>query len=173
MPMQQEDRLNAESGLYPQKMLEVLLSHEVARSKRYPNPISLIYLALRFAETPSEDVMDSARLLVANTLHSKLREVDMPGHFEGNYMVILPSTEEKGARTAAQRLLQQLRGKQVTRSAREYELAICVGVASHLGGPQISTAELLSQCASALWEAQRRGAHSLVLFSELQTSPAT
>ena len=46
--MDQQQRLDAKSGLFPQSMLETLLAHEVASARRYPSPISLIYFALRF-----------------------------------------------------------------------------------------------------------------------------
>jgi hypothetical protein len=44
---------------------------------------------------------------------------------------------------------------------------MCIGVASHAGGPNISAAQLLSDASSALWEAQRRGPKSLVVFAEM------
>jgi diguanylate cyclase (GGDEF)-like protein len=165
-----EPRLDVELGLYPQPILQTLLVHEVARIKRYPSPLSLMYLALQFSSSPTDDIIHSARLWLANLLHSRLREVDMPGHFEGNYMVALPNTDITGARTAASRLIKMVRGKQRSLQGREYEIAICVGIATLDGGPSASLAELLSQTASALWEAERRGPQSLVTFDELTSS---
>jgi diguanylate cyclase (GGDEF)-like protein len=162
-------RLNEESGLYTQPILQALLAHEIARIKRYPATLSLMYVALQFPTPPNEDILSSAKLQLANVLHSRLREVDMPGHFEGNYLVGLPNTETAGARTAASRLIHQIRGKHISRLTNEYEVSISIGIASHAGGPTASLAELLSQTASALWEAARIGPQTIVCFDEIST----
>jgi hypothetical protein len=96
--MEQEARLNAESGLYPQKMLESLLDSEVMRAKRYPGPLSVLYLGLRFDENPSPDVLESAQSFLADILQASLREVDMPGHYQGNYLVVMPASDADGAK---------------------------------------------------------------------------
>jgi diguanylate cyclase (GGDEF)-like protein len=162
-----DHRLDEESGLYTQTILQALLRHEVARIKRYPAPLSLMYVALQFQTSPNEDIYRSAQLFLANILHSRLREVDMPGHFEGNYLVALPNTDKVGTRTAATRLIQQTHGKQISRQAIEYKVSICIGITSHGGGETISLAEMLSQAASALWEAERRGPESLAFYDEI------
>ena len=165
--MEKNPRLNSESGLYPQKMLESLLDDEVLRAKRYPGPLSVLYLGLRFEENPSPDVLNSAQACLAGILHSGLRDVDMPGHYQGNFLVVMPASDAEGARKAAQRLVDQFQGKQVTRELREYGLSVCAGVASHPGGEGISSIELLSRASSALWEAHRRGPQNLVVFDEM------
>jgi diguanylate cyclase (GGDEF)-like protein len=166
--MEQESRLDSESGLYPQKMLESLLDSEVLRAKRYPGPISVLYIGLRFDEDPSSDILESARAFLTNILHTGLREVDMPGHYQGNYLVVMPESDAEGARKAAQRLVDKFQGKQVTRELNEFGVSICAGVASHPGGEGINTQELLSRASTALWEAHRRGPRNLVMFDEIQ-----
>ncbi len=161
-------RLDPRSGLFSQKLLETLLSHEVIRSRRYPSPISLLYCALRYPKDASEQVVESAQLVFTNLLQSKIREADLPGLFEGNYMVIMPATDGAGARVAAERLLADFRGAQVTRDAEPFEMSICIGVSSHKGGEGISISQLLSDASTALWEAQKRGPKSLVIFDEIK-----
>ncbi|MBN1438139.1 MAG: diguanylate cyclase [Anaerolineales bacterium] len=166
--MDQDARLDKETGLYPQKMLESLLDNEVLRAKRYPGPVSVLYIALRFAEDPSKEVLDSARSFMADMLHAGLREVDIPGHYQGNYMVVMPESDIEGARKAAERLADKFRGKQVTRELHEYGVSICAGMASHPGGEGITSTELLSRASVALWEAHRRGPQQLVVFDEIK-----
>jgi diguanylate cyclase len=166
--MEQEARLDKSSGLYPQKMLESLLDGEVLRAKRYPGPLSVLYLGLRFDENPSPDVLESAQSFLADILQAGLREVDMPGHYQGNYLVVMPESDAEGARKAAERLVDKFQGKQVTRQLQEYRVSVCAGVASHPGGEGISSIELLSRASSALWEAHRRGPRNLVLFDEIK-----
>jgi diguanylate cyclase (GGDEF)-like protein len=166
--MEQEARLDKSTGLYPQKMLESLLDGEVLRAKRYPGPLSVLYLGLRFDENPSPDVLESAQSYLADILQAGLREVDMPGHYQGNYLVVMPESDAEGARMAAERLVDKFQGKQVTRQLQEYRVSVCAGVASHPGGEGISSIELLSRASSALWEAHRRGPRNLVLFDEIK-----
>ncbi|MBN1438140.1 MAG: diguanylate cyclase [Anaerolineales bacterium] len=170
--MNGNDRLDQQSGLFPQKMLETLLIHEIVRSRRYPSPVSLIHFSISFPEPSSEQIVESARLFIANLLHSKLREADLPGHYEGDYLVILPATDGAGARTAAQRILKELGGSLVTRTAEHFKISACIGVSSHAGGAGISASHLLSEAAAALGEARRRGPNSLVLFDEIRAKRA-
>jgi hypothetical protein len=165
--MEQQMRLDAKSGLFPQSMLEMLLAHEVARSRRYPSPISLIYFAPYFPKDPSPQIIESAQILVANHLHKAIREADLPGQYEGNYLVIMPATESAGAKKAARRILEDFPPSQITRTAELYELSLCIGIASHAGGPEISVAQLLSNASTALWDAQSRGPKSLVVYEEM------
>ncbi len=160
-------RLDASSGLFSQKMLETLLIHEAVRSRRYPSPVSLLYFALRFPKESSDQIVESAQLFIANLLHARLREADLPGHYEGNYMVIMPATDGTGAKTAAERLLADLCGSLMTRTAEQFDISINIGVASHPGGEGISASRLLSEASTALWEAQRHGPKSLVVFEEM------
>jgi diguanylate cyclase (GGDEF)-like protein len=165
--MEQEQRCDATSGLFPQAMLETLLSHEVNRSRRYPSPISLIYFALHFPKDPSPEIVESAKMLLVTHLHASMRDADIPGHYEGNYMVVMPATDYAGAKSAAERMLEKFPRSQITRTAELFNLSMCIGVASHAGGPNISAAQLLSDASSALWEAQRRGPKSLVVYAEM------
>lgn len=167
--MESADRLEKTSGLFPQKMLEGLLHHEVVRSARYPSPISLLYLALCYPDNASAAVIESAQLVFANLLHSKLRESDLPGHYKGNYLVILPATDSAGARVAGERLLTAFKSSQVTRTAERYEISVNVGICSHPGGEGISVSDLAEGASAALSEARRRGPKSLVVHGEMRT----
>jgi diguanylate cyclase (GGDEF)-like protein len=164
-------RLDPRSGLFSQKLLETLLSHEVIRSRRYPSPVALLYFALRYPKDASDQVTESAQLIFTNLLQSKIREADLPGLYEGNYLVIMPATDGAGARVAAERLLADFRGEQITREAVPFEMSVSIGVSSHNGGEGISASQLLSDASMALWEAQKRGPKSLVLFEEMKAEP--
>jgi diguanylate cyclase (GGDEF)-like protein len=166
--MEQDARLDAESGLYPQKMLESLLNGELLRARRYSKPTALLYIGLCFDENPSPEIMESAHSYLTHILHTGLREVDMPGYYQGNFLIIMPESDAGGARKAAQRLVDKFQGGQITRELNEHGVSICAGVACHPGGDGITADELLSRASSALWEAHRRGPCTLVVFDELK-----
>jgi hypothetical protein len=165
-------RLDERSGLFSQKMLETLLTHEVIRSRRYPNPVSVMYFGLLFPGPASEQILESAQLMFTNLLQSKLRDADLPGHYEGNYLVIMPATDGEGARRAADRLLADFSGSQVTRQAEPFEFSVSIGISSHPGGEGISASRLLSEASTALWEAQKRGPKNVVLAGGSAAKPA-
>jgi diguanylate cyclase (GGDEF)-like protein len=168
--MAEVSRLDPESGLYPQRMLERLLANELSRSRRYPNPLSLVYIGLRFEENPTPSMLATAQLLLTNLMHSRLREVDMPGHYQGNFLVIMPLADEAGARSAAERMVEQIQATRLAKSGEEgvTPFSICIGVVTHPGGGDVSPEELLSRVSSALWEAHRRGPHSIVVFEGVE-----
>jgi hypothetical protein len=81
------DRIDQTSGLFPQKILERLFLRDVVRSRRYPSPLSAFSFAIRYPIDASADVVESPKLVMANLLDYKLWEVDLPGHYDGNYLV--------------------------------------------------------------------------------------
>lgn len=167
--MEKEQRLNEKSGLYPQRMLERLLANEMIRSQRYPNPLSLLYIALRFDQSPSPETLENAHVLLTNILHSRLREVDMPGHYQGNYLVIMPLSDAEGARVATERLIEQIRDGSAGHTGNGSDFSICAGVVSHPGGDGMTPEELLSRASSALWEAHKQGPHTVVVFDAAES----
>ncbi len=166
--MEQEARLDPKTGLYPQKMLESLLDGELLRARRYPSPLALLLIGLSFDESPTPEVLESAHSYLTDVLHTGLREVDMPGYYQGNYLIVMPESDAGGARKAALRLVEKFQGKQVTRELNEFGVSICAGVAFHPGGDGITKDELLSRASSALWEAHRRGPRTLILFDDMK-----
>jgi diguanylate cyclase (GGDEF)-like protein len=169
--MDQADRLDRSSGLFPQPMLETLLVHEVNRSRRYPSPVSILLLSVHPPEECPQKIVDSAHFYVADLLNSILRESDLPGLYEGNYLVVLPATGGAGARTAAERLQKAAAGPKTSRDAEPFEISLCIGVASHPGGEGISAARMLAAASAALREARTRGPGSLVASDEMAGQP--
>jgi diguanylate cyclase (GGDEF)-like protein len=167
-----ELRLDEKTGLYTEKMLEMLLAREIIRVRRYPRPLALMHFALRFKEQATQEILDSTNLVVANTLHATLREVDMPGHYQDNFLVVMPETDIDGVRKAGNRFLQQIQSRQSTLADALVPFGICAGITSQPGGPELTMAEMLSQAATALWEAQKRGPQNLVLYDEIVGSAA-
>jgi PleD family two-component response regulator len=169
--MDQADRLDRSSGLFPQPMLETLLVHEVNRSRRYPSPVSILLLSVHLLQECPQLIVENAHFCVADLLNSQPRESDLPGQYDGNYLVVLPATGGAGARTAAERLQKAAAGPKTSRNAEPFEISLCVGVASHPGGAGISAARMLAAVSAALREARARGPGSLVASDEITEQP--
>jgi len=170
--MEKSDRFGSSSGLFPQKMLEILLAHEVNRSRRYPSPVSVCLLSLQFSQGSPADFVEHGQGTVARLLNAAVRESDLPGWYQGNYLVVLPATHCAGARIAAERLMTSICESSPFRDSGALEAAINIGISSHPGGEGISMSRLLSDASSALAEARHRGLRTIVAFGEIEGKPA-
>jgi diguanylate cyclase (GGDEF)-like protein len=155
------------SELLHQELLESMLIREVVRSRRYPNPLSLLYFALWFPKESTPEIIDRARRVVVDLLHTEIREVDLPGYYEGDFLVILPATDSAGARILAERLRTFFGGRPDASHDKPFDISVTIGMTSHPGGEGISAYRLLSEAAAALKEARKRGPRSLVAFEEI------
>jgi diguanylate cyclase (GGDEF)-like protein len=165
-----QERINHTTGLYNEMLFDVLFNHEVVRAKRYPSPTTLLRLGICLDQT-GEDILETATLNVAHVLNSSLRQVDVPAHCGANFWVLLPATEEEGGIIVAQRLIERLTTEQATRSNHRFWMSLCIGLASHPGGPAITAGELIVQSTHALEEAMKRGKNLLVTYRELVRIP--
>ena len=170
--MEKADRLGSSYGLFPQNMLEILLAHEVNRSRRYPNPVSVLQLSLQFSQGSPAQFVESGQAAVIRMLNSTLRESDLPGQYQGNFLIVLPATQCTGARIAAERLMAAISGTPPFRDSGIIEVAVNIGIASHPGGEGISMSRLLSETSSALVAARHRGLRTIVTFGEIEGQPA-
>jgi len=157
-------RLNRASGLLAQSMLLRLLDHEAAQAQRHNTPIAVIRLAIQLDAGLDEAAARVPQQILAQILNTQLRAVDLPGHLEDEYLIIMPITTEAGGRALAARLA---RAFAAISSNAPFQPALCVGLAGHPGGPDCSANALADQATTALREAQRLGPHNIVSYSDL------
>ena len=162
-------RLNRSTGLWAKPLLERLIQHEVARALRYSAPLTLVRVAIYAPERSDETALKTLNAMVANILNTHLRAVDMPGHYDGDYLIVLPNTDEAGAHIVAARLAHTVSVLQMP-AGFELQPAVCIGLASLPGGAVAEPSALIAQTAVALDEARRRGAHAVVAVSQLNRS---
>jgi hypothetical protein len=125
-------------------------------------------LSLRSDAALDEDSQRSTDQLVGQLLNTQLRAIDLPGHLEGSYLIVLPITTEAGCRAVAVRLVRAVAGLHLPYPAHHVGLALCAGVASHPGGRLCDGNRLSDHAGAALGEAVRRGPHSVVSYSEIE-----
>ena len=166
--MVNKDRINNTTGLFTHSLVEILLHHEIIRAQRYPAPLTLLRLALHIRQ--GDYPHDLAHLLIAELLNTNLRDTDVPGHFDKDYIVILPATPLLGGLTVASRLTHHAKILHPVEQGYDdhFDLAVCIGLSSHDGGNAMDADDLLRQASVALDEAKRKGGHSVVSFNELK-----
>jgi GGDEF domain-containing protein len=161
------ERLNKKTGLYTQEILEILMFHEIARVERYPIPLAIIRIAAEYTNKPVYEVIEGAKMAVAHILSSNLRVADVPGHYENDYILLLPVTDEPGAKVVAGRINKLLFGHQPLRNGGQLDLIPFMGIASIPQGAIITVDDFVARATIALNEARRRAPGSIVAYSEV------
>jgi len=144
------------TGLLNQRGIMLALEPQVARSRRYNNPMSIIMM-----EVHCDGDRDQLLLHVARLLKDQLRWADLIGSSEQhNFILVLPETTEVSAMQLADKLEQRL-----AETGNEFDvqnLSICYGVTGWLKKDSAGT--LLKRASMALSEARsRQGEHSIAL----------
>lgn len=136
------------------------LSDELARQKRYQIPLSILLLDFdRFKSINDKyghEIGDKALCALVLACENVLRQIDVLVRWGGDeFLVLLPSTGEKGAASAAERLREAIAGARITLDNGEaLEFTVSIGVATAEGE---SVTKLLRRADAALYEAKRLG----------------
>jgi len=85
------------TGLLNRRVMETALKREIARSKRYNMPLSVVFLDLDYFknvnDTYGHEVGDKLLIHLARNLMEKSRETDIVARFAGDeFVIILPET---------------------------------------------------------------------------------
>jgi diguanylate cyclase (GGDEF)-like protein len=155
------------TGLFNRYHFDATLKREVARCRRHAARLSLLLLDVDELKTVNDRWGHHAgdRMLgrVAATIRQRARGSDIACRYGGDeFAVILPDTDARGARVAAERIRLLLPAR--TRAAVPRALTVSVGIASF---PRDATTdrELVAVAEHALDAAVARGGNRTVLAS--------
>jgi GGDEF domain-containing protein len=153
----------SDTGLYHEEVFKILTEYELARAQRYPNPITLLHIALNL-ETAKPEMLSRLKQLFAGILNTSLRVSDIPAHHGADFLVLLPMTDGIGGQAVAQRLITRLKGTRDLTEGIKFKFTIHIGISSHPGGQGISAETLMVQAETALKEANKQGPEASVLY---------
>jgi predicted signal transduction protein with EAL and GGDEF domain len=162
-----ETSLDHDIELYPPESFKTLLDHEVNRSRRYGDPLTLLHLAFE-TDPDNSETHHSAEVFTINILNLRLRETDIPCKKENEFLVLMPSTDEQGGRMACERLEKLFHIEHQTYDRVSFELSTFIGMATLPGDSTISSKELLENASQALQHARANRLTNAVLFSEMK-----
>ena len=95
-----------DTGLMSQRALMLVLEPQVARSRRYNNPLAAVVLHAHLRSTQPE----IAAREISQVLKDQLRWADLIGRDEnGDFLIVLPETSAEAARALTEKLDQALR----------------------------------------------------------------
>jgi PleD family two-component response regulator len=153
-----------EIELYLLDVFNTLLEHEVRKSRRYKYPLSLVCMAIG-ARPDTPQTQHAAEMVAINALDVELRDTDIPCREGHEFLVLLPSTDEKGAHNACERLERALNTTDQTSTGTSFEVFAYIGMASIGDDLVVSPKMLIGNARSAMNHARASRSLKTVLFS--------
>jgi diguanylate cyclase (GGDEF)-like protein len=138
------------------------LGQELDRNRRYPRPLSLMYMDLDnfkvINDTHGHQTGDAVLRLVADAMRSSVRQADVVGRLGGDeFAVLMPETDAQLADAAAKRLIASLR----TVFKGTPNVTASIGVVS-CTATDASTDDLLRRADQAMYDAKKSGKDRVV-----------
>lgn len=143
---------------------------ELARSRRYEAPLSLLMLDIdHFKEVNDAHghrAGDRVLQKLAQTCLEVLRNVDVVGRVGGEeFAILLPETAREGAVEVAERLRAAVEAAEVVREEGvPIRVTVSIGAATLAGNANLDT--LMSQADDALYDAKHRGRNRVCYFGQ-------
>jgi predicted signal transduction protein with EAL and GGDEF domain len=163
-----ENSLVHEIELYPPESFKTLLDHEVNRSHRYGDSLTLVDMVVE-TEPASEQAQHSAEVFMINALNIRLRSTDIPCKKGNEFLVLMPVTATPGARTACERLKKIINMEPQAYDRVSFKLAVFIGIASlPYNDRTISSDNLMEFASQALRHAQTNQLTKVISYSELK-----
>ena len=155
-----------EIEVFPPEVFKTLLDHEVKRSRRYGDSLTLIDLFIE-TDPANLEAQQGAEAFAMNILKLHLRETDIPCKQENEFIILMPSTSAPGARTACERILKLLNTECQTDSGIPFRLFTFIGTAAMPIDHSLSSDELSQNASQALQHARANRITNVIAFSEI------
>jgi len=155
-----------EIELYSLEAFQTLLDHEVHRSRRFKNPLTLVHLAIK-TDPDRPEIQYNAEMFAINILDAQLRETDVSCRKGNEFLVLMPATDETGGQVVCERLAGLFNATHQTYDRVSFDLTIFVGMASIPGEASLTSNSLLQQASKAMGYARDHEIKTAVLFSEI------
>jgi diguanylate cyclase (GGDEF)-like protein len=153
-------RTDALTGAGNRRAFDDALGHEIARAKRYGQPLSLVILDIDHFkgvnDTHGHQGGDEVLRVVARTLRSTLRDGDVLYRYGGEeFAVLLPHAQGTGAFTAAERMVRAIAAMPAHLPGGEVRVTASAGVATLSASDDGSG--LVFRADAALYQAKKDG----------------
>lgn len=156
-----------EIELYPPETFKSLLDHEVNKSRRYGDSLTLVDLVVE-ANPMTEQTQHGAEIFMINTLNLHLRETDIPCKKGNEFLILLPATSEQGARTTCERLKRLMVVEHQEYDRVSFEVMSFIGLAALPNDRSLPSNGLAQNAAKALQHARTHQIAKVISFSEIK-----
>jgi diguanylate cyclase (GGDEF)-like protein len=150
------------TGLFNPRAFHDELRHELGRTARYREPLSLLLMDLdglkRINDQYGHEAGDAALRSVAEAIASGLREIDLGARIGGDeFAVLAPRTDAKAAVALAERLRALVAKSVDDRAGRGSTISIGIASVSPSSNAPLTPATLMAVADNALYAAKRAG----------------
>ena len=163
-----QDALLHEIELYPPESFKILLDHEVNRSHRYGDSLTLVDMVVETSPA-NPHTQHSAEVFTINALNIRLRNADIPCKKGNEFLILMPATGASGARTACERLKRVMDIEPQAYDKVSFKLSVFIGMATlPYDDRSVSSDKLMQYASQALRHAQTNQLTRVISFSEIQ-----
>jgi len=147
--------------VYSEDVFEILFNYEISRAKRVPAPLAMLHVEATPTSSNAE-TLAAAKTIFISALNTHLRSVDIPSHAGRDYRILLPTTDEPGARTVCERLLSVFKNK-FDAAGGSIAFSIQIGATVCPAGTSLSMDEISKKAKEALIQSRSKGPNTYVL----------
>lgn len=165
------------TGLPNRRALEEALDRDMARARREEKSLSFVIADVdrfkKFNDTYGHQLGDEVLKVVGKVLRDTARKGDVPARFGGEeFCVILPSTDEKGAAVAAERIRSAIEATQVASAHGPLTVTASFGIATIAPRAHESKEALFRRADAALYQAKEGGRNQVAAAAKAASSAA-
>lgn len=159
------------TGLYNYRYFHERLSEALARSDRFPENVSLILVDVdkfkQLNDTHGHQAGDMILKSLAQAISGELRRIDILARYGGDeFAIILPHTNEKGAKKVAEKIRQKVENISLKFKGQEIRVTITVGISTYTENSSTKDS-LIEKADRALYEAKRLGRNRVVHYGDI------
>lgn len=165
--MARKKKRKHEIELYPYETFFALLEYETKRAKRYDDWTSLLRLVVEAESSDkNQEPQYGAEIYAINILNIQLRDVDIPCRVGNEFLVLMPCTDELGARIVCERLETLFRLEAEVYEKVSFKLNFYIGSISLPSDKTLTSKRLLDGASRALDQARENRLTKMVTSSE-------
>jgi GGDEF domain-containing protein len=144
------------------------LEYEIKRAKRYDDWTTLVRLAVS-AETSdkNQEPQFAAEVFAINVLNIQLRDVDIPCRINNEFLILMPCTDEFGARIVCERLEKLFCMEAGVYEKVSFKLKVFIGMISLPSDKTLSSKLLMDGALQALDHARDNHLLKTVVYSDI------
>ena len=157
------------TGLYNRRYFNDALENEIARAGRYNNNFTLCMIDIdhfkKLNDQYGHETGDFVLTKIGSFLLKFMRKNDLSCRYRGEeFAIILPHTDIKNAQILCERFRKKIENHKFKSDSKELRITVSIGVTVFNSSSPVDMKKLVSQAASALYQAKNDGRNMTAKF---------